>query len=83
MVCFAARPTRPTSPTRPTQHAKSAMDDNGQQIAHCLYVGGCRMVCFAARPTSPTSPTRPTQHAKSAAFCYQLLENYQYRCYFI
>ena len=45
---------------------RTITDDNGQQIAHCLYAGECRMVCFAARPTSLTSPTRPTQRAKSA-----------------
>ena len=39
---------------------RTITDDNGQQIAHCLYAGECRMVCFAARPTSPTCPTCPT-----------------------
>ena len=34
---------------------RTITDDNGQQIAHCLYVGECRIVCFAACPTCPTS----------------------------
>ena len=47
-------------PTDKYGQLRTLTDDNGQQVAHCLYVGECRMVCIAARPTRPTRPTCPT-----------------------
>ena len=47
-------------PTDKYGQQRTLTDDNGQQIAHCLYVCGCRMVGCAARLTCPTCPTAST-----------------------